>query len=574
MGRVFQSYYTKPGVLDESGKPTRFPSKHWTYEYIDAAGERRRKKAGTKENAEDALILAEAAVLNERNGLPTRRAGDISCSKLLKEYLKSITPHVTSQHLKNLEPQLKEVLRLARVYTVKMLTPEAVRKALHALAKNNLAPRTLNAYLGSVKAWMNWAVSEQILPFNPIDCLKRYDQSVKHRVRRALSDDELGRLLASAQEGPYRRALASKNKGTGRSITIKLGRQAELADAGRHIALTYRVLYETGLRKSEAKALAWSDLDLEAGTLTTRPEWQGNKSGKRDTLPLSPGLLETLKAWKQAHIANPTDKVLCVNSRTLKIFNDDLVAAGLATRDEKGKVHKADASGRTLDIHALRHTTGTRLVASGADIKTTQSLMRHATPSMTLGIYVHHDKKRMRDAVAALPEITPAKPKEQTQRIAKTGTHDTPETVLGRPRKGQGVDSDTHKSCMSKELTNKESYCWQSEGHRFDPGILHLNSAVQSSANQSKPEHAEGFTSVNGEITPSTPNCIIVQPSADKCDSDGQGKDKENEAVSVFPPVPAPIPPDLQALIEAYNDLPETLKPNALAVLKAMKPGK
>lgn len=44
-------------------------------------------------------------------------------------------------------------------------------------------------------------------------------------------------------------------------------------------------------------------------------------------------------------------------------------------------------------------------LANGVDIKTTQSLMRHSTASLTLSIYVHKDNQRMAAAVAALPTI-------------------------------------------------------------------------------------------------------------------------------------------------------------------------
>ena len=92
-------------------------------------------------------------------------------------------------------------------------------------------------------------------------------------------------------------------------------------------------------------------------------------------------------------------------------------------------INKRDASGRNLDLHALRHTHGTRLVASGADIKTVQALMRHSTPGMTLGIYVHKDWGRMADAVAGLPEINPAKHElaQPAESVARTGTDDRDE---------------------------------------------------------------------------------------------------------------------------------------------------
>ncbi len=91
-----------------------------------------------------------------------------------------------------------------------------------------------------------------------------------------------------------------------------------------------------------------------------------------------------------------------VPATILKTFNTDLALAGIP---------KLDESGRKVDLHSLRHTYGTMLVRSGADIKTIQTLMRHSTPSMTLGIYVHYDSAKLREAVAALPRVgEPAEP--------------------------------------------------------------------------------------------------------------------------------------------------------------------
>jgi integrase len=75
------------------------------------------------------------------------------------------------------------------------------------------------------------------------------------------------------------------------------------------------------------------------------------------------------------------------------------------TTPAKWIIDKRDQHGRVVDLHALRHTFGMRLVANGVDIKTTQSLMRHSTASLTLSVYVHKDSQRMEVAVAALPVI-------------------------------------------------------------------------------------------------------------------------------------------------------------------------
>ena len=52
--------------------------------------------------------------------------------------------------------------------------------------------------------------------------------------------------------------------------------------------------------------------------------------------------------------------------------------------------------------HALRHTAATVAIASGADIKSVQSLMGHATASFTLNVYAHTSEKMMEDTAARM----------------------------------------------------------------------------------------------------------------------------------------------------------------------------
>ena len=47
--------------------------------------------------------------------------------------------------------------------------------------------------------------------------------------------------------------------------------------------------------------------------------------------------------------------------------------------------------------HDLRHTAATVAIASGADIKSVQSLLGHATVSFTLNVYTHTSEKMMED---------------------------------------------------------------------------------------------------------------------------------------------------------------------------------
>jgi integrase len=60
---------------------------------------------------------------------------------------------------------------------------------------------------------------------------------------------------------------------------------------------------------------------------------------------------------------------------------------------------------KRIGWHSFRRTLATLLQSSGASVKTTQDLMRHSSPVMTLGTYakaVTADKRLAQDVIAAL----------------------------------------------------------------------------------------------------------------------------------------------------------------------------
>jgi len=275
-------------------------------------------------------------------------------------------------------------------------------------------------------------VRARLLPYNPLDCIASRPEHERRRVRRALSENEIGRLLAAVTEGPMRRKTKvyqnrPRKDGTYKPANIPLLQHADLKKEGENNVLACRLMLEVGLRRNEARSVTWADIDLQNGSLTTRPYWKGNKNGREETLPLTPGLHEALQVWRLKCPGDDTSKVVKMTDRFLRSFDDDLVAAGLAKRvpfDDKGEIipvnaqgqpartpakwilEKRDAAGRVVDCHALRHTFGTRLGRMpGVDPKSVQTLMRHSDPRLTFGIYVHSDKARLQAAVDMLPSI-------------------------------------------------------------------------------------------------------------------------------------------------------------------------
>ena len=92
----------------------------------------------------------------------------------------------------------------------------------------------------------------------------------------------------------------------------------------------------------------------------------------------------------------------------IRIFDRDLVFAGLARiekRDGKEVVVKTDDRGRTIDVHALRHTFGTQGSKVGVPLRTAQAAMRHSDPSLTANVYTDPKLLDVAGAVASLPYL-------------------------------------------------------------------------------------------------------------------------------------------------------------------------
>jgi hypothetical protein len=99
-----------------------------------------------------------------------------------------------------------------------------------------------------------------------------------------------------------------------------------------------------------------------------------------------------------------------VTERTAEMLRVDLQAAGIAYETASG----------VADFHALRAAYVTNLVASGASVKTCQTLSRHSTPSLTIGLYAKVSLHDVKEAVENLPELTPREPSPEPP--AMTGT--------------------------------------------------------------------------------------------------------------------------------------------------------
>src|SRR5262249_31066067 len=102
-----------------------------------------------------------------------------------------------------------------------------------------------------------------------------------------------------------------------------------------------------------------------------------------------------------------------LTKHTALMIRRDLAAAGVPV---------VDASGRVADFHALRHSFITALVKSPAPVKVVQTLARHSTPTLTLGVYAHIGVFDQTAALDALPDLSTPAAGPEVDAMAATGT--------------------------------------------------------------------------------------------------------------------------------------------------------
>jgi len=213
-------------------------------------------------------------------------------------------------------------------------------------------------------------------PENPVKIVPRLDErGDRRRVRRALSGDELARLLATTMERPeieLRTIRRGKNKGKLKDdikpVALDMARRR-----GRERRLVYLTAAMTGLRRGELGKLMWSDVDLESGSIRVRIGV--GKAKREDVIPLHTQLLAELVAYRPQGV-EPSASVF-KSIPLVRTFYADLQAARDDWLDEAADAHereqregsdflkRTDREGRVVDFHAMRTTLGTTLAQHG-----------------------------------------------------------------------------------------------------------------------------------------------------------------------------------------------------------------
>lgn len=268
-----------------------------------------------------------------------------------------------------------------------------VQAVLNELAQEGLSQKTISQIAGTLSAAFRLAIPE-VVQYNPCD--KAVVPAGKPAKRREWLDEERQGWVLNTPHRAQRAAM---------------------------------VMMLAGLRRGEATALTWADINLDSRTIAVTKSWdfaagrvKGPKTAAGERVVHIPRLLaDYLRAEREADPATLYVVHTAAGGRMTDIawrrmwdsYMSDLnVKYGYHGAVSKYATRKKDESGkeqgalpmviRTFTPHELRHTFCTLLYMAGVDVLTARDQMGHASVQVTQEIYTHLDAKHKARKMEAL----------------------------------------------------------------------------------------------------------------------------------------------------------------------------
>lgn len=310
---------------------TRSAAKLWRQDALVALRE------GTLAEARPTTTIREACdawIADARRGIVRTGRGDPLKPGTIRAYDQALRLRVY--------PTLDDApfYRLRRVH---------VQDLVDRLVAKGVAPATINTTVGALGAIYSRAVHRDELEVSPTAGVKV--PAARNGRERFATPDEATRLLAAVPSGD-RPIWATAMYG--------------------------------GLRRGEAMALRWSDLDLDAGTIHVQRSWDlehgpaDTKSRNRRHVPIITLLREHLAA---ARLAQPPGVELCFGDAARPFRPDRL--------QKRADEAWSDAGLERLTLHDCRHTFASLAIAAGVNAKALSTYMGHSSVVITLDRYGH-----------------------------------------------------------------------------------------------------------------------------------------------------------------------------------------
>lgn len=233
------------------------------------------------------------------------------------------------------------------------------------LRKKGLAESTVRSTYTVLRAILDTAVRDKAIVENPAAVVRR--PRVESKEATYLTPDKVEQLLAAAEGSRY--------------------------------APLFRLLVNTGLRRGEALALRWSDVDLDARTIRVA----GTLSREADGL-----VVTSTKTAKSRRTLFMTDETKAILGELKSRQRRERLAAGSmwvrsgfifttelgepcdprnALRALKAAADRAELSG--VGLHTLRHSAASVLLTKGVPLKVVSEILGHSSTAITGDVYGH-----------------------------------------------------------------------------------------------------------------------------------------------------------------------------------------
>ena len=230
------------------------------------------------------------------------------------------------------------------------ITPNAIRKWQNEMSKKKLAPSTLRYINRRMSAILAFAVKFYGLQRNP--------------------------MLVTGSQGEYERRIEMWTKEEFEKFMEQVKNPLDRT--------LFLLLWYTGMRIGEARALTRQGIDFEKSTISITKTI--NPATKQVTAPKTKSSIRTVtipsivsEALRSLieHFAYDTDIIFPTPYTTLVLrYQTAIKRAGV----------------RNLPIHCLRHAHVSYLIANGVPVTAVSKRVGHSSPQITLSIYAHAEK--------------------------------------------------------------------------------------------------------------------------------------------------------------------------------------
>jgi integrase len=172
---------------------------------------------------------------------------------------------------------------------------------------------------------------------------------------------------------------------------------------GRQLGTIAMLALASGTRRGEALAVRYADLNFDAGTVRIERSLEQTKAGLafkapktkhgRRTITIPAAAIAELRTHQLAHQERRLALGLGRLGADDLVFTDAVDAPLKPNAVTNEWIRATAAIGRSIGLHALRHTHASQLIAAGVDILAVSRRLGHANASITLNIYGHllHD---------------------------------------------------------------------------------------------------------------------------------------------------------------------------------------